>query len=380
MIQRLRFFWLLLLMLPVGCDKAPAQSASMAQQPVVPVHVARVAQEDVDVTVSAIGWVEAYTTVTIKPQVDGELVAVHFKEGDDVEAGQLLFTLDVRPYEAALHLAEAQLKRDQALALSARQEADRIAGLFKDNQASSHEHDDSTADAAAKEAQLKADEAEIEQARLQVERCTIKSPIAGRTGRYLANRGNITESNKTSLVVINEIKPIYVTFALPERHLAQIQGATSQLVVKAEIPGGEGPVQVGHVAFIDNQVDKDTGMVRLKAEFGNEDMRLWPGQFVRVELTTSHLTQALVAPATAIQPGQSGSYVYLVKSDQTVEARDVETSVNVGADTVIQSGLTVGDLVVTDGQLRLAPGARVTYRGDKPQEPGDASTSGAVAP
>lgn len=360
-----------------GCDRAAPSSGdavkSPASQPAVPVSIARTEQSDVDITVSAIGWVEALSMVTIKPQVDAELVDIHFNEGEDVTKGQLLFTLDNRTYVAALHLAEANLARDSALAENSAREAGRINALFESKQASPRERDESRADADSKAAQVRADEAEVERARLQVERCAIRAPIAGRAGSYLAFRGNVTLENETPLVVINEIAPIFVTFSIPERYLGDIRSATTQLKVEAEIEGVSKIVESGRLAFVDNLVDRTTGMVRLKATFGNENRRLWPGQFVNVALTVGRVPNAIVAPAVAVQAGQSQPFVFVVKDDQTVEMRPVEPGLKFGQQVVITSGLAANEVVVTDGHMRLAPGARI-----EPKKPPQSSSQPAA--
>lgn len=354
----------LLPLLQTGCEKAPAKSAAKidAKPPAIPVSVALSSRQDVDVRVSAIGWVEPLATVTVRPQVDAELVSIHFEEGDEVRQGQLLFKLDARSYEAQLHLAEANLKRDQVIALDARREADRLSSLYATNQASSRERDESIADAEAKEAQIGADQAEVERTRLQVERCTILSPVTGRAGSHLVHRGNITKENETALVIINEIAPIYVTFSIPEYHLAEIRSQGESLPVHVEIPNVGVVDEPGKLSFLDNEVDRTTGMVRAKAIFPNTNRQLWPGQFVRVQLTTNRLPQVVVTDTMAVQAGQSGSFVFVVDAEKKVEMRPVVTGIRVDDKTVIVKGLDANELVVSDGHLRLAPGATVEFK------------------
>lgn len=359
-----------------GCEQIwpkTAEKKAPTIPPPVPVEVARAERSDVDVSVTAIGWVEPYTTVTIKPQVDGELKEVLFREGDDVQAGQVLFRIDARSYEAALHAAEANLIRDQALAQDARREANRMQDLFSRDQGSSRERDQALADAESKESQVKADAAEIERQRLLVERCEIRSPISGRAGTILTHRGNLVKESETQLVVINQITPAYVTFSVPERNLAQIRGADQRLNVNAtlaDMPEAE----VGTLTFIDNQVDRSTGMVKLKATFENKGRRLWPGQFVDAKLTTHRLSQVVVVPATAVQAGQSRTYVFVVKDDMAAEPRTVETGLNLEGRTVITSGLNGNEVVVTDGQLRIAPGSKVQFKTALTSAPSSAPT------
>lgn len=350
--------------LTLGCDKFFPQQEKKGPPPPpppVPIAVGRVQRSNVDVTVSGIGWVEPYSTVTIKAQVAGELVSVQFKEGDDVKRDQILFTIDARPFEAALHLAEANLKRDQALAQDARREANRIAGLFANGQSSPRERDVTEADAQAKEAQVRADEAERESARLQVEYCTIRSPIDGRAGTILAHAGNIAKERDTPLVTLNQIAPVYVAFSVAERYLAGIRAAQVALPVSVNIGGDESSPITGTLAFIDNEVDRNTGMIGLKAVFENADRRLWPGQFVDARLILQRLSNVVTAPASAIQAGQQRTFVFVVDADRIVADRTVETGMSTGGRTVITSGLQGDEVVVTDGQLRLTPGARVTF-------------------
>lgn len=365
-----------------GCDPAPTKPAAPAAPPAVPVNAARAAQRDVDEDVTAIGWVEAYSNVTIKPQIDGELIGVHFNDGDEVAAGQLLFTFDARPFEAALLLAESNLARDQALAADAAKEADRVLALFDNKQGSPRERDEKRADADAKAAQLRADEAELASARLRVEYCTIRSPVAGRTGSVMSHRGTITKANETALVEITQIAPIYVTFSVPERHLPKVRAAGDDtLPVRVSIPGDENGEEVGRLTFIDSTVDRSTGMVRLKATFSNENRRLWPGQYLNVKLTTGHLRQVVVVPRTAVQPGQNREFVFVIGPDDKVEARTVTTGLATESGIVITRGVAPEETVVTDGQLRLSPGTLVTIKneGDLAATATQPAASGALA-
>lgn len=352
----------------MGCGPTPAggNEKKGGGPPPAPVSVASAKRTDVDVTVSAIGWVEPFSTVTIRSQVDGELIGVHFKEGDDVAAGQVLFTIDARPYEAALHLAEANLKRDEALAEDARREAERIADLFSNNQGSPRERDRTRADADAKAAQVRASAAQIEQARLQVERCTIRSPIAGRAGTVLSHRGNIVKQSDTPLVVLNQVTPIYVAFSVAERHVSEIRAASEPMPVEVRAVGGGDQAIAGLLTFINNEVDRSTGMIRLKASFENADRRLWPGEFVDVKVTTRRLSQVVTVPSSAIQAGQDRMFVFVVAEDKTVEARTVVTGLSTEGQTVVTSGLRGDETVVTDGHLRLTAGGSVQIKQDAP--------------
>lgn len=356
----------------VGCDAAaspgkaaPASQPSGARAVAVPITAARAVREDAPVQVRAIAWAEAFASVTIQPQVDGQLQQIHFDEGQDLQEGDPLFTIDPRPFEVALRLAQANLARDRAVADDAQREAIRISGLFDRDQAAERERDAQRADAAAKAAQVQADEAAVENARLNLDYCSIRSPLTGRAGAYLAHRGNIVEAMRTNLVVINQISPIYVTFAVAEAHFDAIKRESARAPLKVEvlIPGADDSPEAGTLTFIDNQVDRSTGMVRLKATFKNEHRRLWPAQFLNATLTIRTVPGAILVPVTAVLPGQSGPFVYVVNEDRTVRVQPVRTGFAVGSQTVITDGLKGDELVATDGQLRLTPGAAVVLKG-----------------
>ena len=349
-----------------GCSKSEASAGTgqAAPRPAVPVVIATALRADVPVQIRAIARVEAYSTVTIKPQVAGQLMAVHFQEGQDVKAGDLLFSLDPRPFQAALAQAEGNLARDAALAKDAAAEAAREADLYEQKVATQREYDQSQASAAATAATVQAEQAAVEQARLDLEYCSIRSPFDGRTGAVLTYPGNVVKANEAALVVINQISPIFVTFSVPEQYLAQIRQyqAAGPLPVEAVIPQDEGPSERGTLSFIDNQVDRMSGMITLKGTFQNEDRRLWPGQFVNAVLTLRTLADATVVPTPAIQVGQAGQFVFVVKADQTVEMRPVVAGQELDNRTVIERGIEVGETVVTDGQLRLVPDAKISVK------------------
>lgn len=343
----------------------------------MPVVAVRSVERDVPVELQAIGRVEASTRVTVRPRVQGQLEAVHFTEGDEVQAGQLLFTLDARPFEVALAAAEANLARNQALATDAALEAERVADLFSRGTAGERELTAAQAQAAAQAATVRADEAAVAQARLQLEYCRITAPISGRTGDLLAHPGSIVRENETDLVVIHQIDPVHVGFSVAEQHLASIKEARSRgaAPVTVELPSRmqETSARVtGRLDFIDNTVDPTTGMVRLKATFENQDRALWPGLFVRVTLTLSTRTGAVLVPAEAVRLSQQGSFVFVIGEDQTVSMRPVLTGERPGSEVVIRSGLKAAELVVTDGHLRLVPGARVAVREAEPHVAGTA--------
>jgi multidrug efflux system membrane fusion protein len=337
--------------------------------PPVPVTVGVVSQKTVPVTLKAIGNVEAYTSVAVKARVGGELQRVHFQEGQEVKQGDLLFTIDPRPYEAVLKEAQAKLARDRALLKKAQDDAQRYSRLIKDDLISREQYEQITANAQALAATVQADEAAVEHARLQVGYCYISSPVSGRTGSLLINQGNLikAEDEKNPIVVIHQIQPIYVSFAVPEKYFPEIKTAMQRgtLPLSVVIAGDEPQPIQGKLTFIDNQVDRTTGTVRLKGTFTNEAKRLWPGQFVDVSLELSSQPNALVVPAQAVQTGQGEQFVFVVKPDHTVDYRAIQVERIINGEAVVNKGLSPGEQVVTDGQLRLVPGARVQIK----QEP-----------
>lgn len=334
----------------------------------VPVTVAKVGQETVPIEVQAIGAGEAYSTVTVESQVDGIIQKVGFVEGQDVKAGDLLFTIDPAPFQAALQQAEANLARDKAQAQYAEAQLARNQKLYQSGIVSTDQYDQFRSNAQALEAATRADAAAIRNAKIQLGYCTIRSPISGRTGSLLVHPGNLIKNNSTSLVVINQISPIYVDFSVPEQYLDQIKGALAagrRMTVTARIPGQSEP-EVGYLSFVNNTVDSSTGTVLLKGTFQNPRHRLWPGQFVNVDLVLSAQPNAVVVPSQAVQTGPKGQYVYLVKPDQSVAFQPVQAGVNYQGATVIAKGLQPGETVVTDGQLRLYPGAKILIKDSPP--------------
>jgi multidrug efflux system membrane fusion protein len=334
-------------------------------RPAVPVTAGTVIQKTVPVQVRAIGNVEAYSTVSVKSQIGGELVRVHFKEGRDVNKGDLLFTIDPRPYESALKQAEANLTRDTAQFENARVEASRYEELVRKGYVAQEQYDQIRTNAATLEAAVNADKALVENARLQLKYCFIYSPIMGRTGYLLANQGNLIKANADNpIVVINQIQPIYVTFSVPEQYFGEIRKymSSGKLKVEAVIGKDEKHPEAGVLTFVDNTVDTATGTIKLKATFNNRDKRLWPGQFVDVVLTLTMQPNAIVIPSQALQTGQSGVYVFVIKSDLSVESRSVVVARSLDGESVIEKGLQPEEKVVTDGQLRLVPGAKVDIK------------------
>ena len=336
------------------------------REPLVPVRVAVAVQKPVPVQLQAIGTVEAFATVSVKSRVDGQLVGVHFREGQDVKKGDLLFTIDPQPFQVALREAQARFERDNALADKAELDAQRYAELAAKNHVSRDKYEQFRANAEALRALVAADRAIVERAQLQLDYCTIRAPMAGRTGSLLVDVGTQIKAgdDKGGMVEIAQIMPIHVAFAVPQQHLTETKArmAGGPLTVEARIPGTPPVEERGTLSFLDNKVNSQTGTILLKAEFANIDRTLWPGQFVTAVLTLFTRPDAVVIPAVAVQTGQDGTFVFVVKPDQTVESRPVAAGMRVGDETVIEKGLAPGDTVVTEGQLRLVPGARVQPR------------------
>ena len=382
-----------------GCRRAGSASPAAAGPPVTPVAVAKVSQEAVPTELRAVATVDASAIVQIKSQIAGELVSVNFAEGQNVAKGDLLFRIDSRPYEEAVRQAEADvtrdraqiaqaeasLARDNAQAQYAANDAALQAALHKDGLASRSQADQSRTNAAVSResarateasiasarAALEADQAAVAKSKLDLSYCEIRAPISGRTGNLLVHPGNLVKVNDVPLVVINQDSPIFVNFSVPEQHLAAIRRLSTgrRLPVRVSSQDNPGRSATGYLSVIDNAVDTTTGTIHLKATFENGDRMLWPGQFVTAVLTLDTIQNATVVPSEAVQAGQQGQFVFAVKPDSTVEIRPVTVGRSFGNKTVIEKGLAPGDTVVTDGQLRLFPGAPV-----KAVEPGKLGT------
>lgn len=330
----------------------------------MPVSVAKAVQKTVPIELTAIGSGEAYSTISIKAQVNAVLEEVHFKQGDFVKQGDLLFTLDARPFQAALDQAQANLARDKAQAELNEVQAERYAKLLDAGVTPKEQYDQVKASAVAQEAAVQADEAAVQAAELQLQYCQIYSPIDGRTGALQVYPGNIVKQNDVPiLVVINQITPLYVDFSIPEQYLGPVKKymALGKLRVDA-IAYGDTAAEAGYLAFVDNTVDSNTGTIKLKAAFANPDHRLWPGQFSTVSLRLAEQEHATVVPSQAVQTGQSGDFIYVVGQDMTAQQRPVKVARTIGAESVISEGVAAGETVVTDGQLRLIPGVKVQLR------------------
>jgi membrane fusion protein, multidrug efflux system len=348
-----------------ACTGGGTPSAMGERRPAIPVLVARAEKTTVPNQLHAIGTVQAYSTVSVKARVDGEVVGVHFHEGQEVSKGQLLFTIDPRPFEAALAEARANLTKTVAQDALAEAQEKRWGVMYQVHAASVEQYDESHAQAAALKANVAADEAAVKTAELSLAYTSITSPIDGRAGNLNLNMGNIVKANAdTAMVVINQIKPTYVAFALPERDLSEIRRfmETNSLAVVANPPNQPDEVSVGTLSFIDNTVDPTTGTIKYKGLFPNQEERLWPGQFVDVTLTLEERPNIIVVPSQAVQSGQNGTYVFVVKPDMTVRLQPVTTGDTVEGKTVIERGLSAQETVVTDGQMLLVPGAPVRIK------------------
>jgi membrane fusion protein, multidrug efflux system len=374
-------------LITASCSAPQAQSGGAAFPP-VPVAIAQAVKEAVPIQIRAVGTTEPYSSVEVKAQVAGALMAVRFTEGANVNQGDLLFEIDPRPFREALRQAEAVLAKDEAQVRvaganaarsraqlkNAQSEASRFQQLSKEGISTRQQEDQVQTAAEVAGQALHADEASIEslrasvesdrsaieQAKINLEYCEIHAPISGRAGNLLLHAGNLVKANDIPLVVLNQLKPIFVSFGVPERYLGQISREQSRdkLAVDAS-PDKDSTHAAGKLAVIDNAIDSNTGTVRLKAVFDNKDGHLWPGQFVNVLLTLDTHT-ATTIPSEAVQAGQQGSFVYVVKADQTVEPRPVTVGQTAAGKVIIETGLAAGETVVTDGQSRLFPGAKIS--------------------
>jgi multidrug efflux system membrane fusion protein len=414
------FVFISLAWLLTGCSKSETAEASAPGKgpaaggggrgargdAAVSVLVAKATSRTVPIQAEVIGNVEASSTVMLRPQISGQLVAAHFQEGQFVTKGQLLLTVDHRVLDAQLKQLESQIRRDeaavgQALAnlardraqeANARAQVERANKLFKEGILSKEQFDQYSTTLATFSATVKADEAAVENSKAAIETSraaietqkvqlgftNIYAPISGRTGTLLTKPGNIVTANQTDLATINQVQPVYVTFALPEANLAALRdhnGPKMQVIAAAEESDTK---ETGTLAFFENTVDPTTGTIKLKATFPNTDRMLWPGQFVRVTLRLGEKANAVLVPNQAVQSGQDGTFVYIVKDDQRVEVRNVATGQRLGEETVIEKGVEPGETLVTEGTLRLVPGARVQVR--EPQRPGGPGGGGRRGP
>jgi multidrug efflux system membrane fusion protein len=357
----IRFPVLVALAVLTGCAKQ-----RRPERPQVPVTTATVQRRSVPYELSAIGAVTPIQSVALRSQVNGILVRVGFREGDDVNAGRVLFEIDRRPYEAALHQALGALAKDAAQLDNARRQVARYEELARTQTVTREQFDQLVANAEALAASVSADSAAVENARLNLDFCTIRAPIAGRTGNVLIREGNLVRAGEAApLVVINQIRPIAVSFSVPQRYLDDIRrfSTNRRLDVVIRPSGDSSAALTGALTFINNQMDTTTATIQLKATFANSDRRLWPGEFVTVRLILDVRPDVLTIPSQAVVAGQSGSFVYVVNPDRTTSTRSIEVGPAVDDDdVVVLAGLEAGQEVVTDGQLRLVPGARVDVK------------------
>jgi membrane fusion protein, multidrug efflux system len=352
-----------------GNKESGAQAAAPGgARPPAPVVVSTVEQRDVPLQITAIGNVEAYQTVQIRSMVSGQIEKIHFKEGDDVQKGQLLYSLDKRPFQAVVEQAEGNLKRDEAQAANAKLQATRYTELEKQGVMSREQADLQRTQESTNTAAVYADQAAVQAAKVQLQYTDIYAPIDARAGALMINVGNLVKANDTPyLVQLNQITPIYVTFTVPEARLSEVRRFAAEGLKVLAYPKGQttNPAE-GRLTFIDNGVDPQTGTVKLKATFQNKDKRLWPGEFVNVVLNISTVRNAITVPTKAVQSGQQGDYVFVVSKDGTADPHQVMTVGTYQNLTLVKSGLTPGDTVIVDGQLRVAPKGKVTIQSSLP--------------
>jgi multidrug efflux system membrane fusion protein len=307
------------------------------------------------------GSVEAYNSLEIIPQVSGQILKLHFRDGDEVQKDALLVTIDPAPFTEALREASARMASDKATLVFKTSEAERKRRLMQEDGVSRSEFEKARAEADAQKEIVQADYAVVEQARLNVGYCSIRSPIPGRAGAYVVNQGAVVEANKTTLLVVNQVEPIYVTFSVPEKFLPAIVAAQEKdvLTVEARVPGADAQSRQGRLTFIDNTVDPATGMIRLKGTFDNTDAFLWPGLYVQVSLMIGEEPGAVVIPASAVTKGPKGDLVFVVKAGGTAELRTVQVRRMAGDEVILDSGVASGEIVVTDGLNKLKDGAAI---------------------
>jgi multidrug efflux system membrane fusion protein len=376
--QRLASVLALSTLLVAGCNRA--QDAALGgRSTAVPVQIAQVVRQTLPLTQVSIGAVQAQRSVAVKSQVDGVIQAIQFREGDEVKAGDLLVTLDRRPFENALRMARADLANARAEEARARNDAERYQRLDQQEAVSKETYAQLVTKAETTQAQVQSKEAAVANAELQLGYTEIRAPIAGRTGQRTLHEGALVKANDSSvaLVTINQIAPISVAYAVPESTLGALRAALAAgpVAVKCLVHDGQSKTVEGRLEFVDNAVDQTTGTLLLKATFDNQDHTLWPGQFVDVVTQLGTESGVLLVPVGAVQVGQQGAQVFVVKPDQTVELRPVQTGRSTDGLTVIRDGVREGETVVIDGQLRLVPGARI-----EPKTLGEAAAGPRRAP
>jgi multidrug efflux system membrane fusion protein len=338
------------------------QAAAQTAGPLIPVTAGTVVVEDVPVFLHGIGTVQAYNSVAIKSRVDGQIVKINFKEGEEVKEADPLFQIDPRSYQAALEQAQAAKQKDEAQLVGAQADLDRYEKLLAPGWQTRQSYDQQKAQVAQSQAAIKGDQAQIDNAKINLGYTDIRSPIDGRLGSRLVDKGNIVHANdNTVLVMITEVKPIFVSFTLPQETLDDVHEQNKQAPLVALAYSGDGKKQLaeGKLTLIDNAIDQSTGTIHLKARFDNEDERLWPGEFVNVRLILSMRHGVATVPAQTVQEGPNGQYAYVIKPDDTVERRAVEVASIQDGVAVVTKGLSPGERIVVDGQYRLTNGSRV---------------------
>lgn len=357
---------LMLLLSQCSTGKEGDSKRGQKAKPVVPVAIAKSSKKTVPVEIVATGHVEASATAEIRSQVTGILKSVHFKEGEEIKTGDLLFTIDPRPFAANLAKAEAGLAKSKAELDNARREAERYALAAQKGYVSLEQADQAATRVTTLTATVKSDQAAIDTARLELEYCSIRAPFAGRTGELTSDQGNLIKANGDNpMVTINQIRPVQAAFTIPGQHLQEVfrYRSSGELKVSAAVKDSPLPPIAGTLAFIDNTVDPTTGVIRIKASFANSEYRLWPGQLLDLRLRLTERTDCIVVPAQAVQIGQKGAYVYVVKDDGTVAYRPVDPGTLFQGEVVIEDGLQEGEPVVIDGQMQLADGVKVEEKG-----------------
>lgn len=355
----------------VGCDRKPAEAAPPPiAAPAVPVRVAAAEQMDLPLEIRTIGNVESLAKVSLKPQIAGLVIETPFADGGDVNAGDVLVRIDPRPYEAALSEALARLEVSRARAADAESLLKMMHEALEGRAVAQRDLDKAKSEADATAAAVKADEAAVQTARLNLDYSTIRAPISGRAGMIMVKRGNVVKENESQIVEINQLRPIGVSFALPEQQLSRVRELQSHAALRltALPPGDSGPPAEGTISFIDNKVDPTTGTIRVRGDFPNQDDRLWPGQFVNVSLRLTIEKDVIVVPAQSVQSGQTGRFVFVIK-DGKAQMRPVQVARTVQDLSAISDGLVAGEQVVVQGQLRLLPGAAVEIL--KPTQQGE---------
>jgi multidrug efflux system membrane fusion protein len=365
--MKIRYLALIIIVIFITnyCSKSNDLMNKRGDMKEVPVLVARVVQKSMPIQIKTIGLVEASLSVSVKSQVSGEIKKIHFKEGDEVREGSLLFSIDSEPYEAVLKKAQATLAKDRVLEAKAREDVERYADLAKKEYITKEQYNQIVSNAESLKEIVKADEAMVQSAQIDLDRCRIKAPISGITGEIKIKEGNLIRANDDKpLVVINKIHPVYVKFSLPEKELVNLMKymKLGEIRVESVVPGYEDRKQTGKLFFIDNAVDSTTGTIQAKAIFDNKENVLWPGQYVDVIVILAIEPNALVIPSQAVQTSQDGDFVFVVNGNNAVEARKVNISREIGGEVVIAEGVKVNEIVVTDGQMQLVPGSKVKIK------------------